>query len=240
MIINEIRYNFIFSKVKNIRRLFEKIEKIVETEFETPINIIPIPDDAPPEIPRYNFRSVSGLSNVSISSSNLQLSTKFDENFNRDFEKCITYSKKKLSILMNVINDVFETNLLYSGASVEILYDDDNPTGKIVNELINKNAMNDNYDVEFKFVKIVDNMYYANYSISNSRNFFGQVDSDTGKRDNISMTCNQIKVFIDVNDRYAYNSKNNYLSNISEVDNIIKVLSKAVHSDYENFIKEMI
>ena len=91
MIIDNICFSLSFERIQNFRQQILDIEKKLGDHFITPLNILPIPDDAPPEIPRIIARSKQNHTELIVSSNNLQISTKFDDNYNKKIDKCFEY-----------------------------------------------------------------------------------------------------------------------------------------------------
>ena len=70
MIIDNICFSLSFERIENFRQKIFDIEKKLGNHFITPLNVLPIPDDAPPEIPRIIARSKQNHTELIVSSNN--------------------------------------------------------------------------------------------------------------------------------------------------------------------------
>ena len=85
-----------------MRRKAFDIEDQLKDYFHQ-VTLIPVPDDAPEEIPRISTTSHNGHSQLNISLSNTQLFTNYDEAFEGKWENCLEYVENRVNTLYSIL-----------------------------------------------------------------------------------------------------------------------------------------
>jgi hypothetical protein len=96
-------FSIIYQPLINIRKLVFDMEERFKGEFQSP-ELIPVPDEAPPEIPRIIFRSTFGHSTLAITPIRTDLNTEYDEAYNLDIYKCFDYIANKSKSIQDFIS----------------------------------------------------------------------------------------------------------------------------------------
>src|SRR5690606_7925747 len=138
--------------------------------------IIPIPDEAPEEIPRISTSSHHGHSQLNVSLTNAQITTNYDENFEQDREGCLGYLKDRVSHITDVLSPYVEGGFLFSGLTTELVIenlDGISPLDIIKSKFLNYQGSVQPHDLEYKMTFVVDDIHYVNITFSNMRIYEG-------------------------------------------------------------------
>lgn len=241
--INEVIYMLIQSCIFTIHfppnlkvreRLFQ-LESHFE-DFQKPFTLVPLPPEAPMELPRIIAISQYGHSQLTICGSNIQLATTFDENYSVDVAKCIEYVRSRYSAILSALPIINENtnagespNFYFSGLSMIISMDESdgikNPPKYIAEKFLKctTNLLTD--EIQFRFALVVNDAYYVNLMVQNNRQYTGRPD-ERGSIADLKIAKETLQVALDVNDRYAFNHIKNYASTSESVDCIAKLVEK--------------
>lgn len=241
MIIQSATYSIIYSKANDIRRKVFNLEDKLEGIFATPFALNPIPDDAPQEIPRIQATSKLGHSNLGISLNNTQFSVNFDENFNRNIDKCLKYIEERILKIYDALDDEVLKDCLFTGLTLNILFDqlnNEDPIELISNNLFNVKSNLKPFDINSKVTYAILDKYYVNISCSNVRNYSGSFVTNETPLCELNLDSHMIGINLDINDRYAFNFKERYRSNKDEINKIVKISESILKNKLEKYIKE--
>jgi len=133
ILVKTARYNMFFPKVANLRRKAFEIEDQLSPYFNA-VTLVPVPDEAPEEIPRISTSSHHGHSSLNISLTNAQIATNYDEKFENDWPSCLSYLKERVNQISNVLSKYINGQYLFSGLTIELIVNGhDNPIELIKN-----------------------------------------------------------------------------------------------------------
>ena len=237
MKIDNIRFNLFIPKLNNIRSLYNFIENELKEYFFAPFNILPIPDDAPEEIPRIIAKSKNGHSELSISLVNIQMTIQFDENFNTDIEKCFSYILERINKVVDTFGKYSNETFLFSGITSRIIIDDvEEPIEFLTKNCIKLKINKDMYNASAKFAYLLEDKYFVNYNIYNLRKFEGILNQASIKP-SIRELSNNLAIEIDVNDKYGYNHNEGHLCTKETIINIIDIIKKNISSNINNILE---
>ena len=241
MIIQNATYNIIYPQTKNIRKEIFSLEKNLEGLFIEPFSLIPVPEDAPPEIPRIQATSKSGHSVLSISGNNAQISVSYDENYYRNIELCLEYLRVRAFKTFEAIKSSTNNEYLFSGLTINVIFDElkeIDPIELISNTFYNvKNGVKP-FDINNRATYILNDRYYVNITCENVRSYEGMMMSELNTLANAKLVEHSIGVTLDINDRYAFNYKNGYKSNIAELNEILNISSCILKEKIYKYIIE--
>jgi len=231
-------FNIFFSPILNLRESIFNLENELASFFPKPFGLIPLPNEAPLEIPRITATSHHGYSNLNISLNSAQFSTKFDENFSNDWNKCSDYIYQHVSKIYSILKARFNDKPLYCGLTINFLHkiDSSNAIDLMINNFIKNKSSIRPYDIVNKNTYVIEDNYYLNLQIQNQRlekdqNFFIGHLSDFEK-------LNLLAVSLDINDRYGFNYIPGYFSGFNKIDRIFQLTNEYVIKKLENFIIE--
>lgn len=208
------RVSILYSPINDLRKkifdLEDRFSSKMEGEFLPP-DLNPIPDDAPPEIPRIEFDSTRGHSNLSITPVRVDLNTEYDEGYYNDIEKCAEYIKNKSKSIDEVLG-VIKPDIDFFAVKVVVQWPQKNLEDEEVIRILSEKLTSErvrrmkiknfqmNYSLEhegkFKLVQISN---YRNFSSS------GKISTPHPRLSNLEEKENGFKKEVEVNDRPKYN-----------------------------------
>lgn len=186
--------------------------------------VLPIPDNAPDELPRIICQSKNGHSQMTLTKNSISLSTKFDGNFLQNWNLCRTYLKCKIDEIINPFAKISNGNLTLKniGLVTQILLDQQtsDTTKELVDRFAKIRSTDNAYDFSQKLTYVKESKYFINLNINNVRLIDGLSTEKAGFAK--KYIDNKIGVIIDVNDRYAFNINEDYHSSFEEITTITK------------------
>ncbi len=215
-------FSFIFPRNIGIRKMANEIEEIL-SEYYMPPQITGIPDDMDPNLPRIIFTSKNNHSRIILSQLNVLVDVNYDDNFTLDDKK--KYLEERISLAKKIIDKLgAKVNFIGLNTIVNIqtsTFEDS------INVLLKKyyktREESEIYeDLIIKKTLIFENKYYANISVQNYKTWNNIVPSfDLMRLSKTNANEFGVQLFIDYNDRYAFNEKEGYFSDLSNISNII-------------------
>lgn len=251
MEVRNIICTLFFNRIEAPRNQIDELEKSdLSKYFIQPFNAQPVPNDAPPVLPRITASSYDGLYDLIISQVNVQLIRKIKFNLDDTFEEKLEQTKEIMLNLYSSIKKIYNQELLYFGANCIIDIDDENPVSCIKDKFI-KGLNEEVCEINLRYSSIEDDKYYNNIMISNIKEYKLEIKlpkeqankptnifMDTLSTSSMQETKHIIQLSIDVNDRYAYNCSNEYRTNESEINNVLNKVNLTVKTKINEFIGE--
>ena len=228
-------FNIVFPNVLDMRENLFNLEKVF-SNFMSPFNLMPIPNEAPPEFPRITATSKNGHSQLMVSGNNVQVTTMFDSHFWKDLTSCFSYmedmrDKILASLSLFGLEHEKELTFYYSGLNMQIEFsgDDgiDDPVSFIAGRFFKGSISQSIKDIAFRTTLTVDDTYFINVEISNHR-FLEGAQIVPGSLYGMKETSHTLTVNIDINDRLAFNTKNAYLSTKDTPKKIFELSKKFI------------
>lgn len=180
MIIQSCAFTIHFPHNTKIREHLFELEKHF-TDFQKPFTLVPLPPDAPMEIPRIVAATEHGHSQLTICGNSAQLVTNFDAKFNRDIKRCVEYVSDKCNRIVSALSIMdgsgSETPKFYfSGLSMTLLFDHEDGIVDSV-DYVSKNFIDyktnlPTDEVQFRLALVIERKYYVNVMVQNSRSAF--------------------------------------------------------------------
>ena len=200
-----MNFNATFNPVVGLTQKFiNNSQHILNNDFTAP-NILPVPDVVQDDVPRVIVNSNGGHSQVILSKINCSIVTNFDDNFSGNLEECIRYFGERvitINKVMNALESDDSLKLKFMGITTELIFDKENAV-KLLLENVIKVQVDDLCDIDLQITRIVEERYYINIRISNTRLFSQNINPlDCGFLKNEYHDA--IRVTIDVNNRYAF------------------------------------
>lgn len=224
MLIQSARFNTFFPKISNIRRkAFEIEDKLKPNYLEVQTN--PIPDDMPEIIPRIHTNSVNGHSQIEISLTNAQVVVNYDDNYNKNWEKCFEYITNQAAILSNAMYPILNDGNLFSGLTIELAIKDVDAIDIIKRKFLNYQSNLEPHDIEYKLTYIINENKYVNLTFKNTRVYEGFIHSDMQLLNftELKNGSNFLSIAIDINDRLAFNKNPIYRSDANSQKEIFDI-----------------
>lgn len=238
MIIQNTNMNIVFSPIDGIKKLFMNNDDIVKECYNEPA-LLPIPDNAPNEVPRIVLQSVGGHSQMVLTKEVLSVVTNYDDNFNRIWDKCKNNLMDKINIAYSLLEGMGVHHNNFMGLVTTIIWDEitNNGSEYIYSNLLKIKSNKNIFDASCKVTYVVDDTYYVNISIENIRLY--QTNSNVTNQPGLlkNQKANSIGITIDVNDRYAFNNNENYISEKNVKNRVIEITEQVINN-IESLIKE--
>lgn len=245
---NMMQVTFWFDEVENFKEYQSILDSCLSDSF-TPFNLIGIPSTVDPIIPRISSTTLGGHSTFNMSKINVQFSTKFDNDFVNDFDKCFKYVREKIEKIFDVLVNSCHLKILYSAIHLNSEYEEKKPIEKIINIFFN-NSFNDRElnEIGVRFSEKLANKFYYIFTINDAKvvSFTRKINQGEKMQNiiiplisekDVTIEKNVLSFDLEINDKYAFNVENDYNSNI-EV--LIMMFDKFLNKNnelFENIVK---
>lgn len=244
MIIQSCAFAIHYPQNNKVREQLFNLEEHF-TDFQKPFTLVPLPPEAPMELPRIVAATKHGHSQLTICGNYAQLTTNFDDNFNRDINRCIRYISDKcnrivssLSIIDGSGKDV--PKFYFSGLTMTLLFDKedgiDNSVKYLSEKFMNYQTNLNTDELQFRLALVVEDQYYVNITAQNRRMFLGRPD-ERGSFAGLETIGDPMQVVLDINDRYAFNHRPNYVSCFENVTRISLLAEQFATKYIDLFLK---
>jgi len=239
MIIQNTNFNIFYPKIPNLRRKVVDYEEKFTTFF-LPFKILPIPDDAPEEIPRIMMSTINGHSSLNLSLTGAAFTTNYDEKFNYDWEKCLGYLNDRIIKVYDILDTLKQDRFLFSGLLTQIFINEftENPVDLIQNKILKLNSKTTPFDVDCKITFVYEKNYYININVSNVRFFEGLIPCGVTTSGTLQEKANTVGITIDINDRYGFNYDKDYTSDYAKIQKILEITTDIINNKLNKLITE--
>lgn len=223
-----------FENCTKIRSEIAKLESLFAPQF-SPVAVHPIPDQAPPEIPRATFQSIGGHSQLNFSNSSAILNTAYDNGYETNFKKCVDNLQEKVKCIYRFLNTL-EIRILYIGLTTTMLLKNDDYTPEEINSLNQKmNIIKSDiplYDYSNRMAFVVNDDFFVNISFANVRMDSLFINYNTPCFNLPDNAEQGIEITVDINDKHAFflnNTNAAYCSKENTFDEIVDLSSKTIN-----------
>ena len=240
MLIQNTSVTVNYKKIDGIKKAYINNEEKLHKYFNLG-TVLPIPDNAPLEIPRIMVQTVNEHGQLLISPIRTTFNVNYNAGFEMDWAKCSQYIKERMRCIFFFFFIITKDSYEYIGLVSTILFDDikENGTNVIANNLIKSKNINDLYDIDIKFTFVEDNKIYTNITLQDARIFKSGVD--IAKAGDLSFK-NQIEesvgVILDINDRYGFNNNPNYVSGSDVLEQLIYYMDHVINNKLETLVRK--
>lgn len=232
-------FNIVFPRQSAIRRKANDFEDKLKGLYFQP-QIVSVPDELDPEIPRIIFGSEHGYSQVIISQVSFILNVVYSPDWQTDVSKGKQYLYERVSVLFDLIKLIDGISPYFCGLSTKAQIAsgmDDSAILKHIAKLFFKDENIEGiHDLQYKRTSIISGRFYNNITLSNYRSWEIEPGQQAVLRVSSKEAINRgIEIVGDFNDRYKFNEEKNYKSTvdvaqtiidggIAEVENAIKMI----------------
>jgi hypothetical protein len=226
------RFSVTYARCQNIRRLANSFEDLLSEHFSGHYNqpqIIPIPDELDPEVPRIVFGSKHGFSQIVISQIGITLSVTYSPDWQENICKGQQYLEERLPAiycLLDSISKESEIEIFFCGLVTRVRLQTEIEEGDFLDHVKKRYLQNNEerriYDITIKTTNVIEDKFFCNTTIQNYRNWKSPDDSKGVPRLPVS-TVNELglEIVLDFNDRYAYNNDTTYCSKRGNANTIL-------------------
>lgn len=226
------KFNVLFQPVNEIRRKGLNLETNLKSIFQTPLTFLPIPEDAPFDIPRINGTSIHGHTSLSVSKTNIEMTTKFDGSFLSNWNLCCDYLRDKISVFDTIRKDLEIKEFLFCGLTTNFFVNTkeefgvcplDLITDRFVNLKSKRKPVNYNYQITFS----ENDIYYINFTFQNLAPL-RKVGNSAILKPSFEGSNEILSIILDVNDRYAFNKQDAYISDNEKINAVLEISKKII------------
>lgn len=234
-IVVQSRLSVLFEPIGGIRKNIFAIEESLKSQFLAP-NLIPVPDDAPGEIPRIELRSKNGHSTMQFSQIRADLNTQYDGNYNTNHKICLSYIKEKGSLLSEAIN-VFQPDVAVTAFSITVRWpakDDVNESIIRMKKMFLSDCMSRDDLEDFRINKTtrVGDNYFLLTTVNNYRVFAASTPIETPHPSlaNLELKEHGLEMEIEINDKLAFNLTAARSKGLVQLDDFLNILADKISS----------
>ncbi|PWJ70829.1 hypothetical protein B0O40_0679 [Ruminococcaceae bacterium R-25] len=238
MIIKQTMVNITYPMVIDCRKKFINNESILNEYFQ-PANILSVPDQINPEIPRMFITTKNNHSLLNLSLIGATLTTNIDGDFTDDWSHCKNYLDSRMKVVYQLIDELTNKNEKYTGLVTKLEYV---PVNDSAESIIKKFILRDNgdklgnpYNVSCKLTYIFDKKYYINVSLENKREYKSE-KTDLGNIILRETGNSSLGITLDINDRYLSNNKKDYKTSKDVFADLLNITSEFVTERLEAFV----
>ncbi len=213
MIVKNTAFSLFYPQLTGLRREIYDIEESLKDYFNL-FTVLAIPDNAPPEIPRCQSFSKNGHTELNISLINSLINTRYDDNFNRDWDKCYKYFKETTERINEIIKEKIKNDILFYGLTTQIIYDEYPSSIDLIREKFLKSRIAKKpYEINLRLAFELDE-YFINFTFLNERSYnvasitTPGITSLAGAKE----VGNYLTLILDINNKNGFNTRNGYKS----------------------------
>lgn len=240
MLIQETSISLRYKKIDNLKRMYFTNEDMLKEHFNE-ATVLPIPDDAPFDVPRIIVKSKNEHSQFNITPVNATLQIKYNSGFERDWEACKHYILEKMNSVFEFLNTITNNEYEYIGIVSTILMDEVNfDTTKILSQnLLNGKMQRDIYDLNIRYTFVEEEKLFVNITLQNARLFREGITPDiAGAFSKENQVSEVIGAVVDINDRYGFNNDTNYKTDQKMLEVLVEKLSNIIDNKLKTLIEQ--
>lgn len=218
-----------FARRSDIRRKANDFEDALKEKLEGHYGqpqVISVPDELDPEIPRLIFSSRYGFSQIIVSQISVTLNVTYSPDWQIAIEKGREYLLQRINVLYEALPLVSITQPYFVGLTTRARLSsmaDDSSILRHISQLFLRDSQTENlYDIELKLTSVHDKRFFSNITIHNYRIWqFAEPQQGIVRLSGNKANARGIEFIGDFNDRYAFNENPDYFSESSIAVEII-------------------
>lgn len=238
MLIKSTSLTIKYKKINNLKKMFFLHNEVLDTAFNE-ATVLPIPENAPDEIPRIILTTKNEHAQLSITPVAAAVQIEYDNGYELDWEKCENYLKDLMRIVLNFFDFMTQNSYEYMGIITTLFLDD--YMGNVTHTLSKNLLKADNkelYDINLKytFTKADE---FINISLQNARLFKKGIDENcAGALGSDNEVCQYVGASIDINNRYGFNTIKNYETTSEKISSLLETMTNVVQEKLETLVVE--
>jgi hypothetical protein len=218
-------FNVVFPRHATIRRQANQFEDRLKGNYLQP-QIIGIPDELDPEVPRMIFGSRNGFSQLIVSQVSMVLNVTYSPDWQTDIGKGRAYLAERTAILFDLVKLIGEQQPYFCGLSTRVQMPCRQDNAAALEHLAKKFLKNETttgaYDLSIKRTTVEADHYFSNVTISNYRAW----NIEPAQQGVVSVSVKDatsygVEIVADYNDRYSYNENRDYRTSLEQAKGII-------------------
>lgn len=226
-----------YKRVRELKRTYYNHENVLRRHFNE-ATVLPIPDDAPDEIPRITVTTLHDHGQLVITPVNAAFRVSYDENYENDLKQCICYVKERMESVFEFLDKLTKGQYEYFGIVTEVLIDMDGGAKTLAMKLLDEKRMADIvHDLDVRYTFVEDDDIFVNIDMRNVRLFKdGCTGTVAGSFSERNQSKNTICAVIDVNNRYGFNENPDFCSSKKDVDKLFEHIGKIIPNKLERLL----
>lgn len=240
MLLQETSISLQYKKIDNLKRTYFINENVLKEQFNE-ATVLPIPDDAPFDIPRIIVKSKNEHSQLNITPVNATLQITYNDGFEKDWNSCKQYILEKMNCVFDFLNILTNNKYEYIGIVSTILMDEykGDTTRLLSNNLLNGNMKRDIYDLNIKYTFTEEEKYFVNIVLQNARLYRDGIEqNNAGALCQENQLSEMVGVIVDINDRYGFNNNIDYKSDRTMLECLVEKLSNILEDKLNLLVKQ--
>lgn len=239
MIIQNSAVNIMFSRCENIKKQYILNEEILKERFNE-ASILPIPDEAPSEIPRVIVKTKGEHSQLNIAPEAVNFQTVYSDDYTQNWELCEEYIKSRIENIFKLTDKFTAEQYKYIGIVTNLIWDNVSKDGNkiLFNNLFGIPSADNLDDLVVKYTYIEKEKYYANITLQSARIYKNSNVNEAGSFVEDNLEAHTIGITLDINDRYAFNMQKGYLSNKANFDELLNLTTVIINSKLKNLVEK--
>ena len=211
-----------FSRCTTIRRLANNFEDALKEKLSghySQPQVIPVPDELDPEVPRLIFTSIHGYSQIIISQISLVFNVIYSPDWQIDISKGKDYLLERSKVLFDLLLEVIPNIKIYfCGLTTRVripskLKEEDLISFLKTKFLKDTTITKDIYDIQLRTTKVIEKKFFSNITVQNYRAWEKMEPLIEIPRLSFDKVNEKgIEIIGDFNDRYAFNENKSYYS----------------------------
>lgn len=232
MLIKGTSISVTYKRIDALKKTYYNNENILKAYFNE-ATVLPVPDNAPDGIPRIVVTTLHEHAQLNITPVTTTLQILYNDGFEHDWNSCVSYIQERMKPVFAFLNILTENQYDYIGIVTNVLMDDIVSDGAkiLASNLLKIHDVRRIYDLDIKYTFVEENNIFVNIMLQNARLFADKVSADTaGALGEKNQIAESIGVIVDINDRYGFNSSENYHTNSSQLNNLIKEMTTVLNN----------
>ena len=220
-------FSIYFPRQNTIRRKANEFEDFLGSNYSQP-QILPVPDDLDPEIPRILFESAHGHSQIVVSQINMSLNVSYSSDWQDDISKGKEYLDERVPILFELADRLGnEQKIHFCGIVTRARLISQESDEEIISRMSDvfqlKQGDSGLHDLEVKRTTVSAQKYFSNMAVKNFRAWqFSEESAFHPPRAHYNRVVERgLEIAGDFNDRYSYNQGADYYSGREEAEYLI-------------------
>lgn len=240
MLIQGTSITVTYKKIEGIKKVYYNNEEILKDYFNE-ATVLPIPNEAPFEIPRILIKTKNEHAQLNISPIATTFEVHYDAGFERNWQACSEYITNRMTKVFEFLNILTENTYEYIGLVSNIIYDEVEQEGaiKIAGNLLNAKKISNIYDINIKYTFVEKENLFVNIMLQNARLFKnGVIVNEAGALSVQDQIAESIGATVDINDRYGFNNDSDYKSDSCVLDKLIETMGNIINNKLATLIEK--
>lgn len=225
----ENSFSITFQRDSAVRRKANKFEDLLREGFEGHYGqpqVIPIPDDLDPEVPRLIFGSRHGFSQIVVSQINVTLNVTYSPDWQTDIGKGKSYLMARSQALFSLLQTLGDAPVFFSGLITRARLHTRSSEASFLSSYRDRFQVRYSadplHDLLYKETTIHRESFFSNITIQSFRSWnVTQPMQGVPRFPKQDAVAKGLEIIGDFNDRYAYNEDAGYFSNPEVATRII-------------------